>query len=309
MLNTFSNNEQNQKRRSQRQIHMTSMSNATKFNQLLFEDTNTYKASRNNWNVNDDRLFENMNLQNLSKFDIAHLEICSKDLNPNMSQNFTFLDLRKIRKKSRFVFISATVLIILGFTLSLKTKKLNAGQKEFSWDGTEAKTIREWIIDIGLSSQDDLMNPNSYQHKALKWMVEEDEVTMKGTIKSERYVLVVFFMSTTNWRVTDNWMSQESVCKWWGIECSLNEETILGINLTNNSIQGTLPSEIVSLGNLQLLDIGSNKLSGTIPERIGNLINIGKCKYQRNVFCNRNSRPSNTIDEINNSLHLRKPPS
>lgn len=88
------------------------------------------------------------------------------------------------------------------------------------------------------------------------------------------------------------------VCLWYGVTCD-GSGNITNINLSNNNLTGTLPSNIGDIGNnidqlvfylnnltgfipssitsltdLDVLDLGSNNLTGTIPTNIGNLTNL-----------------------------------
>ena len=58
----------------------------------------------------------------------------------------------------------------------------------------------------------------------------------------------------------------------WGVVYSVENTTVL--NLENNQLTGSIPSEIGNLTNLTYLDLQYNQLTGSIPPEIGNLTNL-----------------------------------
>ena len=76
--------------------------------------------------------------------------------------------------------------------------------------------------------------------------------------------------SISYWNIDTYWITNNSVCDWYGVSCHCNNNTtnkgIIDIlNLTQNNLHGTLASELVLLGdNLRALDLGNNYLFGTI---------------------------------------------
>lgn len=77
--------------------------------------------------------------------------------------------------------------------------------------------------------------------------------------------------ATSGWTREDGWMSSISICEWYGIECQDSiPKQVVHLNLTANSLKGTIPSELQALTRLVLMDISHNNLSGEIPGRLMN---------------------------------------
>ncbi|CAK9154254.1 unnamed protein product [Ilex paraguariensis] len=83
----------------------------------------------------------------------------------------------------------------------------------------------------------------------------------------------------TSWTISPNKASNSSShpnpsaspCTWFGVSCN-NNRSIVRLNLTTSSLQGTLYDfPFSSLSNLAYLDISLNELSGPIPPQIGQL--------------------------------------
>ncbi len=105
---------------------------------------------------------------------------------------------------------------------------------------------------------------------------------------SERDALIMFFNSTggADWNNYGGWLTGLPVSNWYGIETQVynGEEHVIGIQITNNNMIGTLTPEIGNLPFLQWLILDHNDLSGTIPVEIGNLTNLHKLHVRHNSF-------------------------
>lgn len=91
---------------------------------------------------------------------------------------------------------------------------------------------------------------------------------------SEKELLISLFRSTKGkfWTRKDNWESDESCRKWFGITVNSSGHISI-INLRRNFLQ--LKIDNIStwgiLSNIQVLCLSENKLSGYIPTHIGNM--------------------------------------
>ena len=108
------------------------------------------------------------------------------------------------------------------------------------------------------------------------------------------YVLAVLYFSTSgkSWKVSLNWLSKYSECEWWhdsnvsptnnGITC-IEQGKVEIINLNFYSLQGKIPSEIVLLGSdLNELLLNENSLTGTLPTEIGDLSGLARLEVHMN---------------------------
>ena len=91
---------------------------------------------------------------------------------------------------------------------------------------------------------------------------------------AERAALVALYDATggNNWTDNTNWKSQEPVGNWYGV--TVESGAVTELNLTANSLNGEIPSEIGDLSGLEELWLGNNALSGSIPAEIGDLISL-----------------------------------
>jgi len=137
---------------------------------------------------------------------------------------------------------------------------------------------------LQLSSEQDLLNSDSAQSKALEWILLDDDFFLCPDDPSfvQRYFLAVLYFSTggANWNSCaahqsssckgNRFLSATSECSWGGCECDRNNQ-LMRINLDSNNLKGGLPHEIGALNHLFELDLDSNKLTGEIPSSIGKL--------------------------------------
>ena len=82
----------------------------------------------------------------------------------------------------------------------------------------------------------------------------------------ERDALVALYKNTggINWKNSANWNGPlGSECEWHGVSCSNSH--VSAINLSNNQLTGTIPSEIGDLQYLKTLSLWTNQLTGSIP--------------------------------------------
>ncbi len=85
----------------------------------------------------------------------------------------------------------------------------------------------------------------------------------------ECQALVALYTSTggSSWRTKTNWLTANTVCTWYGVSCSLGH--VRGLTLTNNGLQGTLPSELGNLTSMQTLYLNNNAgLTGSLPSTL-----------------------------------------
>jgi hypothetical protein len=91
-----------------------------------------------------------------------------------------------------------------------------------------------------------------------------------GYDEAERVALEELFMATAgfNWTQKDNWMSEESICNWFGVWCDFGQ--IRSLSLVRNNLRGTLPASIGSMPTLRQINLPYNNLHGTVPKELGN---------------------------------------
>lgn len=73
------------------------------------------------------------------------------------------------------------------------------------------------------------------------------------------------------------------MCSWWGVKCD-DDEQVVSVELWNNNLVGTLPTEIGELQGITRLDLGMNSLVGTVPESLGQIATLEILLLNNNDF-------------------------
>jgi len=195
--------------------------------------------------------------------------------------------------------VGIILLLVIIYLVAVRSSKKDDG-------ADQASTVLSSFLTTSASIDSALLkDPDTPQSKALQWIVKHNPTTTDHWISRgrneedaqklllQRYVLVVFFFSTlgtvdkndgsikySSWNVTTNWMTDQSVCTWYGVNCldefgqifddldATEDGVIESLQLPSNSIIGILPDEIRLLGELQKLDLRDNALEGTLPSRL-----------------------------------------
>ena len=97
-----------------------------------------------------------------------------------------------------------------------------------------------------------------------------DEVSLHFC--SDRDVLVTFYEATDgdNWLENGKWLSSAPIGDWYGVIVD-DSGRVIGLNLSENELSGTIPPELGNLTKLEELDLSKNQLRGTIPLELVNL--------------------------------------
>jgi len=102
----------------------------------------------------------------------------------------------------------------------------------------------------------------------------------------DRAALMALYNSTNGdeWINNTGWGTDTSYCDWYGVTCDENGHVTI-LDLSQNRLTGTLPSEIGNLANLKELLLWENQLLTLPPE-------IGKLESLRWLALNENLLPS-----------------
>ena len=100
---------------------------------------------------------------------------------------------------------------------------------------------------------------------------------------SERDALIAIFELTNNVSLLEGHMGRSGVCSSRTVICN-DEKQVIGLLLSEESLEGEIPEEIGELVYLEELDLSDNALTGVIPEEIGNLTNLERLNLKSNAL-------------------------
>ncbi|KAL4600001.1 hypothetical protein ACB092_11G166100 [Castanea dentata] len=82
--------------------------------------------------------------------------------------------------------------------------------------------------------------------------------------------------------VLSSWNDSFHVCHWVGVTCGNKHQRVIGLDLKNNKLVGTISPHIGNLSFLRSLNLASNSFHGGIPSEIGYLTRLGYLNLSHN---------------------------
>ncbi|OQW90521.1 MAG: hypothetical protein BWK78_06785, partial [Thiotrichaceae bacterium IS1] len=115
---------------------------------------------------------------------------------------------------------------------------------------------------------------------------------------AECNALIALFDSTSgkSWTSKEGWRNTLTPCSWKGISCDGGKVT--AIDLSNNNLLGSLPSDFSALSGLQTFDVSGNSgLTGALPESLTSISSLNELKVSSGVCENLNGAGYGTWDD------------
>ena len=103
--------------------------------------------------------------------------------------------------------------------------------------------------------------------------IEENDFDEPGLpFCTDRDALVALYQAAdgASWTNSDNWLTDTPIGTWYGVTTD-ERGRVIELDLSQNGLRGTIPSELGQLNNLEFLFLFENNLSGTIPPELSNL--------------------------------------
>ena len=99
----------------------------------------------------------------------------------------------------------------------------------------------------------------------------------------DRDVLEALYSATggPRWIYRDGWLTDAPLGEWYGVRVN-DAGRVVGLSLTGNNLNGSIPPVIGSLANLGTLWLSGNSLAGSIPAEIGELEYLHSLNLQSN---------------------------
>ena len=105
--------------------------------------------------------------------------------------------------------------------------------------------------------------------------IEEPEPPPPPESSPDRDALIAFYNATggSNWTNNTNWLSDEPLEEWHGVITDAGGR-VTTLQLSENNLVGTIPTELEELTELRHLNVNFNNLNGSIPKELGQLAHL-----------------------------------
>ncbi|KAH6820196.1 hypothetical protein C2S53_003432 [Perilla frutescens var. hirtella] len=94
------------------------------------------------------------------------------------------------------------------------------------------------------------------------------------------------FLAATNDPLNSlsSWNLSINFCKWDGITCSSRRQRIIGLNLVNRNLSGSISPHVGNLSFLRFLYLDNNTYAGNLPSQLGNLRRLQHISISNNLI-------------------------
>ena len=142
---------------------------------------------------------------------------------------------------------------------------------------TDSNHLSQFLTDIGAYSHPD--GPPALPAPPCG-LAMPDQIDNPGLMLDCLALLVA--MDTLRGTATLNWSVDTAITGWDGVTTSGAPSRVTELDLSGESLSGSIPSELGRLVELTKLDLSSNSLTGEIPRELGRLSNLTEIRLSGN---------------------------
>ncbi|TAE34841.1 MAG: hypothetical protein EAZ91_00090 [Cytophagales bacterium] len=142
-----------------------------------------------------------------------------------------------------------------------------SGGASYTWTAPIGATLTSPAVASSVTAIVSGDGPRNFTLTATNNYCSQTRVSSVITVMHPDYIpLAEFFAATNgpNWLNKAGWLSSLDPCSgWFGVSCQNGR--VSSLSLTANQLRGTLPENLTTLPNLQVLDLSGNQLRGCFP--------------------------------------------
>ncbi|KAM7469603.1 hypothetical protein LguiA_007786 [Lonicera macranthoides] len=102
--------------------------------------------------------------------------------------------------------------------------------------------------------------------------------------QTDQLALLEFKHQIANNPVFNSWNTSLHFCQWKGVECGHRHRRVIGLNLTDQNMLGTISPHIGNLSFLRFIKLQDNNFHGEIPQQIGYLYRLRRLDLSNNTL-------------------------
>ncbi|KAM7473950.1 hypothetical protein LguiB_021193 [Lonicera macranthoides] len=102
--------------------------------------------------------------------------------------------------------------------------------------------------------------------------------------QTDQLALLEFKHQIANNLVFNSWNTSIHFCQWKGVECGHRHRRVIGLNLTDQNMFGTISPHIGNLSFLRFIMLQDNHFHGEIPQQIGYLYRLRLLNLTNNIL-------------------------
>ncbi|KAM7469541.1 hypothetical protein LguiA_007724 [Lonicera macranthoides] len=102
--------------------------------------------------------------------------------------------------------------------------------------------------------------------------------------QTDQLALLEFKHQIANNPVFNSWNTSLHFCQWKGVECGHRHRRVIGLNLTDQNMLGTISPHIGNLSFLRFIKLQDNHFHGEIPQQIGYLYRLRLLNLTNNIL-------------------------
>ncbi|KAM7473855.1 hypothetical protein LguiB_021098 [Lonicera macranthoides] len=102
--------------------------------------------------------------------------------------------------------------------------------------------------------------------------------------QTDQLALLEFKHQIANNLVFNSWNTSLHFCQWKGVECGHRHHRVIGLNLTDQNMFGTISPHIGNLSFLRFIKLQDNHFHGEIPQQIGYLYRLRILNLRNNTL-------------------------
>ncbi|KAM7473423.1 hypothetical protein LguiB_020666 [Lonicera macranthoides] len=102
--------------------------------------------------------------------------------------------------------------------------------------------------------------------------------------QTDQLALLEFKHQIANNPIFNSWNTSLHFCQWKGVECGHQHHRVIGLNLSDQSMFGTISPHIGNLSFLRFINLQDNHFHGEIPQQIGYLYRLRHLNLTNNTL-------------------------